>query len=74
MSNQEKRFIEILGKECGNNDDNILKYYNYLKNNISFPCILTGTEDFPWEEKYVFGGWDQEEYKELKKKKSFLQR
>ena len=24
-------------------------------------------EDFSWEEPYVFGGWSQKEYKELKK-------
>jgi len=64
---QEKRIEEILGEECEKNDNNFLKYYNYLKENISMPCILTGIEDFPWEEKYILDGWDQEEYEELKK-------
>ena len=67
MDNQEKRIVEILGAKCANNDNNFLKYYNYLKENISLPCILTGIEDFQWEEKYVVSGWDQEEYEELKK-------
>ena len=67
MDEQDKRIIEILGKDCEKNDDNFIKYYKYLKDNISFPCILTGIEDFPWEEKYVIGGWDQKEYEELKK-------
>ena len=28
---------------------------------------VTGIEDFPWEERYVIGGWDMREYEELKK-------
>ncbi len=69
MDEQEKRIVEILGSECEKNDKNILKFYNYLKLNISKPCYLTGIEDFPWEEPYVFGGWDQKEYEELKKER-----
>ena len=67
MDEQEKRIIEILGEDCERNDNNFLKYYHYLKENISIPCVLTGIEDFLWEEKYVIGSWDPEEYKELKK-------
>ena len=43
------------------------KYLEYLKNNIQLPCQLTGSEDFLWEERYVFGLGDEEEYEELKK-------
>ena len=67
MDEQENRIIDILGEGCERKDNNFLMYYNYLKENISIPCVLTGIEDFPWEEKYVFGGWDQNEYEELKK-------
>jgi hypothetical protein len=67
MDNHFERIIEILGEDCEKNDENINQYYNYLKNNITFPCVLTGIEDFPWEEKYVFGGWDKKEYERLKK-------
>ena len=28
---------------------------------------MTGTEDFRWEEPYVLGGWNPQEYKRLKK-------
>ncbi|MGA9539376.1 MAG: hypothetical protein WBR24_26015 [Desulfobacterales bacterium] len=35
--------------------------------NIEFPCIVTGLEDFPWEEKYVFGHGNKKEYEKLKK-------
>ena len=30
-------------------------------------CIVTGIEDFRWEEFYVFGPGDKDEYEELKK-------
>ncbi len=33
-------------------------------------CILTGSEDFSWEEPYVFGVFDKEEYERLKKKRA----
>ena len=29
--------------------------------------MLTGTETFPWEEKYFFGGGSKKEYENLKK-------
>jgi hypothetical protein len=49
------------------NDENLEKYFQYLNENISFPCIVTGIEDFRWEEFYVLGPGDQDEYEELKK-------
>jgi hypothetical protein len=39
---------------------------DYLKRNIEFPCQLTGIEDFPWEEYYVFGPGSKKEYEKLK--------
>ena len=50
----------------GDDDENYLKYREYLKANIKKPCILTGSEDFEWEEPYVFGGWSEKEYETLK--------
>lgn len=46
---------------------NLNKYYKFLLKNIELPYILTGMEDFPWEEPYVFGGWSKKEYEKLKK-------
>lgn len=37
--------------------------------NIKYPCILTGAEDFSWEEPYLFGSFSQKEYNELKKRR-----
>ena len=65
----EKRVRAILGKgkSLGVGKGALLKYRKYLKAHLTLPCILTGIEDFRWEEMYVFGYGDQEEYEELKK-------
>jgi len=44
------------------------RYFTHLKSNLTFPCHLTGIEDFPWEERYVFGYGSEAEYEKLKKK------
>ena len=49
-------------------DKNLKIYHRYLKKNLEMPCHLTGIEDFQWEERYVFGYGDPDEYKKLKKK------
>jgi hypothetical protein len=38
----------------------------YLQQKLELPCQVTGIEDFRWEEPYVLGGWDPQEYDELK--------
>ena len=67
MDDQDKRIHDILGTESERSRQNSLKYLDYLKTAIKKPCNLTGMEDFPWEEKYIIGGWDKKEYEELKK-------
>ena len=42
-------------------------YKNYLMEKLTFPVKLTGIEDFEWEEFYVLGPGDEDEYEELKK-------
>jgi len=67
---QEQNIAEILtGPDSSVNKDNLATYLLHLKNKIELPCLLTGSEDFSWEEPYIFGGWDKEEYKALKKTK-----
>ena len=41
-------------------------YLEYLKNKIQKPCLLTGMQDFEWEEPYLLGGWSQKVYEKLK--------
>lgn len=74
MDSQEHRIAEILADGDIDNEgmqekspETIEKYLHYLKTNINFPCLVTGIEDFPWEERYVFGYGDQKEYARLKK-------
>ena len=71
LNEMKKRIMAILGKEKQDDlfrsDENLQVYLEYLKNHVEHPCLVTGMEDFPWEEKYVFGYGDEEEYEELKK-------
>ena len=74
MDTQEQRIAQILADGDVDNEEKqekstetIAKYLHYLKENIEFPCIVTGIEDFPWEEKYVFGYGNKNEYETLKK-------
>ena len=64
---EERRISEILKSEdIYVDEDNQRTYFKYLKNNIQKPCIMTGAEDFEWEEPYLFGGWSKQEYEKLK--------
>ncbi len=62
-----KKIQLILGENFRRNQQNSSRYLEYLKSAIKSPCRLTGIEDFPWEEPYVIGSWDKDEYEELKK-------
>ncbi len=42
-------------------------YRLYLLQHFNREAVLTGREDFPWEEFYVFGTGDKNEYEDLKK-------
>ncbi len=66
---QEKNISQILDrKDLSVSEKNQGKFYEYLSEQFKAPCILTGSEDFSWEEPYVMGVFDQKEYEELKKK------
>lgn len=68
LDKQEKRIRAILKTDdLSVNETTLNTYYDYLGVHLKKPCLLTGMEDFGWEEPYVFGGWSQKEYKELKK-------
>jgi len=68
MDKQDKRIFNILQEEdMPVSPKNLGKYLVYLKNELSFPCLLTGIEDFQWEEFYVMGPGNRNEYEKLKK-------
>jgi hypothetical protein len=67
MTASEKRISAILGEDNASTLENACRYRVYLKKHLTFPVRVTGIEDFPWEEPYVVGGYDEDEYEELKK-------
>lgn len=66
----EKRVAKIFGKKRppGVTEENLLKYRDYILEHFDRKTVLTGREDFLWEEVYAAGFGDQGEYKRLKKK------
>ena len=65
---QESRIAQILGEDNLNVSDVSLEMYrSYIQKNIVLPCELTGIEDFSWEEFYILGPGDKNEYEKLKK-------
>jgi hypothetical protein len=65
---QENRIEKILGEDnLEVSDESLEMYRSYLQKNIKRPCQLTGIEDFSWEEYYILGPGDKNEYEELKK-------
>lgn len=65
---EENRIAAILS----DNDLEVSKekqdiYFEYLQKNIQKPVMLTGSEPFPWEERYLFGGGSKKEHENLKK-------
>jgi hypothetical protein len=70
----EKRIGEIVGlDEEGEVKEVTLEtltiYWHYLQENLELPCLLTGIEDFAWEEYYVIGNGSQKEHERLRKTK-----
>jgi len=70
MDNDEKRIAKVLGvhevPEVSRNS--LLKYRQYLLARLDKDAVLTGREDFPWEEKYILGYGNPAEYEQQKKK------
>lgn len=60
---QEDRFNKIIGQRS----DARKAFLRYLKAKLTLPCMVTGIEDFRWEEPYVIGGWSPAQYAKLKK-------
>jgi hypothetical protein len=68
LDEDDLEIVEILGTEdIQVTEENLEKYQNYLLENLDLNTVVTGIEDFPWEERYIFGYGDNDEYKRLKK-------
>lgn len=67
MKNWEQRIHSILSDDNERTPDNVRRHLDHLRHSLKLPLRVTGVEDFPWEEPYVFGAWSQAEYRRLKK-------
>lgn len=64
---QESRIRTILGNaEDLDFDGAVGVFFDHLQRSLDLPCEVTGIEDFRWEEFYVFGPGDRQEYAQLK--------
>lgn len=68
MDSDEKRIAQVLGaREVPDVDKvSLVKYRKFLSKRLDKNTILTGREDFPWEERYVFGHGSAAEYERLR--------
>jgi len=68
----EKRIAAVFGMEHPPEvgKDTLQIYRTYLLQQFPKEVVLTGREDFLWEEFYVFGPGDKKEYEELKKNRA----
>ena len=69
IDEQDERIVKILSggdKIPEVNGRTLARYLAHIKANLKVHCHLTGTEDFSWEERFVFGDGNKAEYKELK--------
>ena len=65
-----KRIEEILGGkfiDISRRKETLLYYRTYLEKELKFPVEVCGREDFSWEEFYLFGPGDKQEYEALKR-------
>lgn len=64
----EGKIKKILGNSrIKVNQKTLNKYFKYLKENLELPCYLGGSEEFLWEEEYLYGPGKTKEYEKLKK-------
>jgi hypothetical protein len=68
LDEMDARIAEIVG---GDEDLDFegaqQRFFEHLKQHLELPCEVTGTEDFRWEEYYVFGPGDEAEYAQLRR-------
>ena len=68
FDDQENRISDILGStDIYVSYENLEKYRTFLIQNLKGRVLLDGVEDFPWEERFVFGYGSEKEYAQLRK-------
>lgn len=71
---QEERLRQVFGTEEAPSvaADTLQTYFNYIKENIELPCLLTGIESmgyFGWEERFEFGYGSKIEYEKIRQER-----
>jgi len=65
---QENRISDLLDStNIHVNSENLKKYRTFLIQHLKGRILLNGVEDFPWEERFVFGFGSEKEYTQLRK-------
>ena len=64
---QESRIRAVLGDDDEVSKEAVKRFCEHLKKHLKFPFEVTGIDDFDWEEFYVVGPGEKEEYERLKK-------
>ncbi len=65
---QFERIDAIIGTDGVDHfEDAARRLFEHLNAHLQLPCEVKGTQDFQWEEGYVIGGMNRQEYETLKK-------
>ncbi len=68
FDDDDLRLSEILeNNDISVNAHNLTKFRTFLIEHLKGRVLLTGIEDFPWEERFVFGYGSEREYAQLRK-------
>ena len=64
----EKRLKAILGqKQLEVSEKTLKNYLEFLKKKVRLPCPVKASQEFEWEEYYLYGPGSKKEYEKLKK-------
>ncbi len=67
LDEQDMRVAKILGKaDADVSGKTLKKYFKYLTEKLTASFELTGSENFSWEEPYIWGTRSQREYDRMK--------
>ena len=69
VDRQLKRIAQVFGEEEPPEvkEKTLKVYLKHLRQNVEYPCTLTGSEDFEWEEFYIIGPGSKKEHDQLRK-------
>jgi len=69
VDQQLKKIAQVFGREEPPEvkEKTLKVFLKHLRRNVEYPCILTGSEDFEWEEFYIMGPGSKRDHKQLRK-------